>query len=411
MITTLEQARAADRADPLRGFRSRFRLPRGVIYLDGNSLGPPPVAIQARMAAVVAGEWGRGLVRSWNDAGWIGAPAKVGGKIASLIGAASHEVVVADSTSVNLFKLLMAATTARPRRGVILTVTGDFPTDLYLARGAASVLPGVEVRAVSESEIEAALDQDVAVLLLSHVHYKTGARRDMAAITATAHAAGALTLWDLSHSAGAVEVDLRAADVDLAVGCGYKFLNGGPGAPSWLFVAERLQPLLHTPLSGWMGHANPFDFLDAYEPAPGVGRFLCGTPPMLSLLALETAVDLWLEVDRAQVWNKAARLWELFARRMTFRCERHGFELITPTTGADRGSHIAFRHPQGFAIVQSLIACGVIGDFRDPDILRFGLTPLYLRYQNVWRAVETLYEIMESESWRKASRRVGGAVT
>ncbi|HEY5107892.1 MAG TPA: kynureninase [Caulobacteraceae bacterium] len=411
MMTTLAEARAQDRADSLRGFRSRFILPRGVIYLDGNSLGPPPASAGARMATAVGSEWGHGLVRSWNDADWIGAPARVGAKIAGLIGAAPHEVIVADSTSVNLFKLLVAGIANRPGRSAILTVTGDFPTDLYLARDAASVLPGVDVRAVPEGRIEAELDQSVAVLLLGHVHYKTAARRDMAAITDKAHAVGALTLWDLSHSAGAVDVDLRGSGADLAVGCGYKFLNGGPGAPAWLFVAERLQAALRSPLSGWMGHAAPFEFLDAYEPAPGVARFLCGTPPMLSLLALETAIDLWLEVDGPDVWSKAARLWDLFSQRMAIRCEGHGFELITPAHADSRGSHIAFRHPRAFAIIQSLIARGVVGDFRDPDILRFGLTPLYLRYQDVWRAVETLYEIMQSGSWREAPPRVVGAVT
>jgi kynureninase len=411
MSATLAQARAWDAADPLRGFRARFALPAGVIYLDGNSLGALPVATQGRLGEAISREWGEGLIRSWNDEDWIGAPARVGGKIARLIGAGAHEVTAADSTSVNLFKLLAAALGARPGRRVILTEAGNFPTDLYVARGLADLAPGVEVRAVASDAVAGAINEQVAVVLLSHVHYKSAARRDMAAITALAHGAGALALWDLSHSVGAIEVDLNACGADLAVGCGYKFLNGGPGAPAFLFVAERLHESLASPLTGWMGHAAPFDFVDDWRPAPGIGRFLAGTPPMLSLLALEVGVDLALQADAKGVAHKAERLWDLFAGEVETRCATHGFGLITPAKAAERGSHIAFAHPHGYRIVQALIARGVIGDFRDPDIMRFGLTPLYLGYEDVWRAVEILDEVMKCEAWRHAPPRAAGRVT
>jgi len=382
-----------------------------VIYLDGNSLGPLPRATEARLGAALRNEWGEGLIRSWNDADWIAAPARIGGKIARLIGAAANDVVAADSTSVNLFKLLTAGVRAQPGRRVILTETGNFPTDLYIAQGVAASIPGVEVRAVPREAVADAIDSDVAVVMLTHVHYKTAARWDMAAITARVHTAGALALWDLSHSAGAIEVDLRACEADLAVGCGYKYLNGGPGAPAFLFVAEHLQAALHSPLSGWMGHASAFDFSDAWRPAAGVGRFLCGTPPVLGLTALEVGVDIALEADMAAVTRKSAALWNLFAARVEVRLGRYGLDLISPRDPAARGSHISFAHPEGYRIMQAVIARGVIGDFRDPDVLRFGLTPLYLGYEDIWRAVEILHEVMHEEAWRSQAVRATGRVT
>ena len=411
MSATLDQVRTLDAADPLRDFRSRFQLPDGVIYLDGNSLGAMPVATPERLRRAMEQEWGQGLIRSWNDADWIGAPARIGGKIARLIGAAAHEVVAADSTSVNLFKLLTAALAVQPERRVILTETGNFPTDLYIAQGVAALAPGVELRAVPGEAVEAAIDDQVAVVLLTHVHYKTAARRGMAAITARAHAAGALVLWDLSHSAGAIAVDLNGCRADLAVGCGYKYLNGGPGAPAFLFVAERWQARLTSPLWGWMGHGAPFAFDDTYRPAPGIGRFLCGTPPMLGLLALEVGVDLALEADLSALGAKSAALWDLMAREVAERCAGHGCELMTTADARARGSHISFAHPNGYAIMQALIARGVIGDFRDPDVMRFGLTPLYLGYEDVWRAVDILAEILRTEAWRETPARVEGRVT
>jgi len=411
MTSSLEHARAMDARDPLRALRDRFILPAGVIYMDGNSLGPLLKAARDRMAHAVEVEWGQGLVRSWNDAGWIGAPQRIGGKIARLIGAASNEVVVADSTSVILFKLLVAALQARRGRKVILTETGNFPTDLYVAQGVAASLPDVEVRAVASADVAAAIDDGVAVVMLTHVHYKTAARHDMAAITARAHAAGALVLWDLSHSAGAVSVNLRADDVDLAVGCGYKFLNGGPGAPAYVFVAERLQQALQSPITGWMGHAAAFAFSDQFEPAEGMPRWLTGTPPMLSLLALEAGVDLHLTVDPSALAAKSRDLWDLFVERLEARCADHGFDLITSRDADRRGSHVSVTHPEGYRIMQALIARGVIGDFRAPDVLRFAVTPLYLGFEDVWRAVEIVAEVMETDAWRALPLLAAGRVT
>jgi len=408
---SLARARELDARDPLRPLRDRFVLPEGVIYLDGNSLGPLPIATRARLVQAVADEWGQGLVRSWNDADWISAPQRIGGKIAQLIGARPHEVIVADSTSVALFKLLVAALGARPGRRVILTETGNFPTDLYVAQGIAASLPGVEVEAVAPEDVAPAIDEDVAVVMLTHVHYKTAALRDMAAITARAHAAGALMLWDLSHSTGAVDIDLSADDVDLAVGCGYKFLNGGPGAPAYLFVAERLQAELRSPITGWMGHAEAFAFSDDFSAADGMARWLTGTPPMLSLLALEAGVDLHLEVGLDVQTEKGRALWDLFVERLETRCAGHGFALITPRDAARRGSHVAIIHSEGYRIMQALIARGVIGDFRAPNVLRFAITPLYLGYEEVWRAVEILAEVMETEAWRALAPLSGGRVT
>jgi kynureninase len=408
---SLDAARALDAADPLKDFRGRFALPGGVIYLDGNSLGPLPKAARARLIEAADQEWGEGLIRSWNDAAWIDAPARVGNKIARLIGAAPGEVIVADSTSVNLYKLLVAALGARPGRRAILTETGNFPTDLYIAGGAASALPGTEVRAVAPEAVETAIDADTAVVLLTHVHYKTARRRDMARLTAAAHAAGALMLWDLSHSAAAVPLNLTACDADLAVGCGYKFLNGGPGAPAFLFVAERLQSQLTSPLTGWMGHAAPFDFTDAWRPAAGIGRFLTGTPPILGLAALEAGVDIALEVDAGALAAKSERLWTLFAELMATRLPGAGFRLITPAEASARGSHISYAHPEGYRIMQALIARGVIGDFREPDVIRFGLTPLYLRFEDVWRAIDILSDIMAGEAWKAEAPRAPGRVT
>ena len=410
MTPTLEDVYAWDAADPLRSFRDQFVLPHGVIYLDGNSLGPLPRGTQDRLQAVVEGQWGVGLIRSWNDADWIGAPQRVGAKIARLIGAGADEVVVTDSTSVNLYKLLAAALAARPGRRVILTQAGDFPTDAYVAQGLSVLAPDVQVRSV-HGDICAAMDEGVAAVLLSHVHYKTSARHDMAAMTQAAHAVGALVIWDLSHSAGAVDVDLAGSDADLAVGCGYKFLNGGPGAPAFLFVARRLQAELHSPLWGWMGHAAPFAFEGDYRPATGIGRFLCGTPPILSLAALEVGVDLALAADKALVANKSARLWELFAGQMQAVCSEMSFELISPAEAHCRGSHIAFAHSCAYPITQALIARGVIGDYRDPNILRFGLTPLYLGYQDVFQAVEILKEVMQTQAWRAFPSDPVGRVT
>lgn len=406
---TLDEARARDAADPFRPFRDRFAIPEGVTYLDGNSLGALPHAAADRVAATVRDEWGRGLIRSWNDAGWIDAPARVGGKLAGLIGAAPHEVIVADSTSVNLYKLLVAALQANPDRKVILTEPGNFPTDLYLAQGVARTLPGVEVRTAHRDAILAAVDADTAVVLLTHVHYKTAAKFDLAAVTAAVQAKGALMLWDLSHSAGAVAVDLTAANADLAVGCGYKYLNGGPGAPAFLYVAERHQAALRSPLTGWMGHAAPFDFTDDYAPGEGIRRFLCGTPPVLGLATLEAGVDLFLEADPVALFARGQALCDLFIRLVEERCP--DLTLVTPREPATRGSHVSFAHPHAWPIMAALIERGVIGDFRAPDLLRFGFTPLYVGFADVWRAVDALAQVLASRPWADDRYRVRAAVT
>lgn len=409
-IATLDDALAHDAADPLAPMRARFSLPEGVIYLDGNSLGVLPAATMARMERVVTLEWGRDLIGSWNTHDWIGAPTRIGDRIAPLIGADAGEVVVADSTSANLFKLLAAALADRPGRRTILSEPGNFPTDLYVASGVADVM-GATLKTVPADRIVEAIDGDVAVVLLTHVHYKTSRRLDMAAITAAAHAAGALVLWDLSHSVGAVPLDLNGAGADLAVGCGYKYLNGGPGAPAFLFVAARHQERLRSPLSGWMGHSAPFAFDDGYQPAPGITRFLCGTPPILGLAALEEGLALFEAVDFAAVTAKSVALSTLLIDRVEERCAAFGLELATPRDPAARGSHVSFRHPHAYALCQALIAEGVVGDFRAPDILRFGLTPLYLSHADVWRAVETLQDILEHRRWDDPRYRVAMRVT
>ena len=390
---TLADAKARDAVDPLRRLRGRFCLPEGVIYLDGNSLGALPAEATARMADAVGRQWGDGLIRSWNAEGWIDAPARIGAKIAPLIGAAAHEVIVADSTSVNLAKLLGAALAARPGRRIILSEPGNFPTDLYIAQGMA----GAELRIVARDQIAAAIDDNVAVLMLTHVHYKSAAVHDMAALTAAAQAKGALALWDLSHSVGAVPVDLGAANADLAVGCGYKYLNGGPGAPAFLYVAERHQHVLTNPLSGWMGHAAPFEFTDSYAPAPGMKRWLTGTPPVLALAALEVGIDLVAQAGMAAIDAKRRALTKYLIDCAADRCPQ--LTLVSPADPAHRGSHVSFRSDNAWPLNAALIARGIIGDFRAPDILRFGVTPLYLGFADIWRAVDHLADLLDSGKW------------
>ncbi|HEU0097836.1 MAG TPA: kynureninase [Allosphingosinicella sp.] len=408
MGPTLDQVRALDSADPLRDFRDRFVLPEGIIYLDGNSLGALPKAAIARQRAVVEEEWGSELIRSWNTRGWIEAPQRVGAKIAALIGAKPNEVIVADSTSVNLFKLIIAAAALAPGRRRLVSEAGNFHTDLHIAAGAAE-LAGLRLDVVGRDSIESAIDADTNLLLLTHVHFKAGFRFDMAAMTARAKAAGALTLWDLSHSAGAVPLDLNRDGAELAVGCGYKYLNGGPGAPAFLYVAEHLQDRLMPPLRGWMGHAEPFAFTDDYRPAPGIDRFLVGTPPMLSLAALESGVESFEGADMGSLWAKSVALFDLFAELVDARCPE--LDCISPRDPERRGSHISFRHPAAFQLCQALIADGVIGDFRAPDVVRFGLTPLYLGFEDVWQAVERLRLILDTGRWRDPRFAVRGKVT
>ena len=411
-MLTLADVEALDRDDPLRTLRDAFMLTDGVVYLASNSLGALPLETPARLQDVVARQWGRDLVRSWTGHDWIGAPQRVGDKIARLIGASQGEVVVADSTSVNLFKLLGAACRLRPDRSVILSEPGNFPNDLYVAQGLQGISDGrIELRLVPADEIEAAIDERVAVVLLTHVHYKSAALHNMASITARAHAQGALALWDLSHSAGAVAVDLNAAQADFAAGCGYKYLNGGPGAPAYLFVAQRHQATIASPITGWMGHARPFDFVDDYAPAPGIGRFLAGSPGILGITALEVGVDLMLRADAQCRLAKSRALSQLFVTLVESRCDGQGLELASPRDAQARGSHIALRHAQGYAVMQALIARGVIGDFRAPDLMRFGFAPLYNRHTDIWRAVETLRDVLQTAAWDRPEFRQRHTVT
>ena len=393
---------ALDAQDPLRGLRARFRLPRGVIYLDGNSLGALPAAAPARLAKVIGQEWGEGLIRSWNTAGWVDAPRRVGDKIGRLIGARAGETIVADSTTVNLFKLLGMALKLRPGRRVILSDRRNFPTDLYVAEGLIELLGGKhELRLAEPEQMEAAISEDVAVVMLSHVNFSSGAMYDMGRVTGAAHRQGALMLWDLAHSAGAMPLELSACGADFAVGCGYKYLNGGPGAPAFLYIAQRQQAQVQTPLAGWFGHARPFAFETRYAPAPGIEQGLVGTPPMLSLAALETGVDILLEADLQQLREKSVRMTELFIALAGQELAGHGFELASPRDSAQRGSQICLSHAKAWPICQALIAQGVIGDFRAPDILRFGFTPLYLGYAEVWDAVALLKKMMQEHGWNR----------
>ena len=405
-----EDCRRLDAADELSHFREKFDLPAGVIYLDGNSLGPLPRAVKARVERVIAEEWGNGLIRSWNTAGWIELPQRVGAAMAPIIGAQPDEVIAADSTSVNLFKVLSAALAARPERRVIVSEPDNFPTDLYIAEGVIGQLRAKhELRLTSR--IEEALGADTAVLMLTHVDYRTGAMHDMARLTKLAHDHGALVVWDLSHSAGAVPVDLDTAVADFAVGCGYKFLNGGPGAPAYLYVARRHREGFAQPLSGWLGHAAPFAFEPAYRPAEGVSRYVCGTPAVLAMSALEEAVNLVRAVDMREVRAKSIALADLFIKLVEERCAGQGLRLVTPREAAKRGSQVSIAHPEAYAVMQALIARGLIGDFRPPDIARFGITPLYLRYSDIWDAVEILRDVLATRAWDRAEFKTRAAVT
>jgi kynureninase len=420
-MTTLQDCRAQDAKDPLRSLRDLFTLPEGVIYLDGNSLGPLPKAAPDRIARAVREEWGQGLIRSWNTAGWFEMPQRLGDKIAALIGAGPGEVVATDGTSINLFKVLTAALSIAaadgPQRRVVLSERSNFPTDLYIAESLCRER-GCELRLLEAEEIAGALDDRTAVLMLTHVNYRTGAMHDMAAVTRAAQASGALVVWDLAHSAGAVEVDLRDSDADFAIGCGYKYLNGGPGAPAFVWVHPRHAERFWQPLSGWWGHAAPFAFTPDYRPAPGISRYLCGTQPILSMAALECGLDTVLAAapygGMAALRRKSLALTDLFVALVEDRCADHGLGLATPRAHAQRGSQVCLTRQEGaYAIVQALIARGVIGDFRAgrPDILRFGCTPLYLRFEDVWGAVEHLRQVLAEGEWQRPEFNRQQAVT
>jgi kynureninase len=413
-MTTLtrEACLARDADDPLRALRERFDLPEGVIYLDGNSLGARPRAALARAQEVVAREWGRDLITSWNTAGWFDMPKRLGDRLAPLLGARAGEVAVTDTTSLNLFKALAAALQLQAQgpasgRRTIVTERSNFPTDIYMAEGLSRWLDrGYRVRLVdSVDEVPAAVDADCAVLMLTHVNYRTGYQHDMAALTRHAHAQGALAVWDLAHSAGAVPLDLHAAEADFAVGCTYKYLNGGPGAPAFIWVPERHQARFDHPLSGWWGHAAPFAMAPAFAPCDGIGRALCGTQPVVSLSLVECGLEIFAETSMEAIRAKSLALTDLFIALVESRCAGHPLELVTPREHARRGSQVSFTHPHGYAVMQALIARGVIGDYREPHIMRFGFTPLYTSFAEVWDAVEILKDILDRSAYDAGAQR------
>lgn len=395
---------AADARDPLAGLRTGFRLADGLRYLDGNSLGALQTVVAERMHEVVEREWGHGLIGSWNDAGWVELPQRIATRLAPLMGAEADEIAVTDSTSANLFKALAAARALCPDRRVLLTDDGNFPTDLYIARGLCDLDGGLDLRVVPTGEVLDHLTDEVALVTLTHVDYRTGRRYDAAHVAAAAREAGAVTVWDLSHSVGALAVDLDAWGADLAVGCTYKYLNGGPGSPSFLYVARRWHDRIATPLRGWFGHARPFAFAADYEPAPGASRFLDGTPPVLSMAALDTALEVFDGVPPAALEAKAAALTETFLRLVDARCG-DAVEVVTPRDPTARGAHVSLRHPQARALSQALVARGVIGDHRPPDLVRFGFAPLYVRHIDVWDAVEDLADLLATDGWDRPEHR------
>jgi kynureninase len=400
--TSRADAARLDEASPLAHTRARFRIPPGVIYLDGNSLGALPVGVAERVAEVVDDEWGAGLIRSWNPlptggGDWMALAGRVAARIAPLVGVQAGDVHVGDSTSVSLFKTMVAAARLRPQRRVIVVEPTTFPTDGYVATGVADLL-GLELRWCDPADPLAAVDDDVALLTLTHVDFRTGAMHDLHAITAGAQAHGALVQWDLCHSAGAVPVDLTAADADLAVGCTYKYLNGGPGSPAFTWVHPRLQESVRQPITGWMGHAAPFAMSRDYEPAGGIGRWASGTHQVLGLSALDAALEAFDGITMAEVRQVSLSLTDLFLDLLDDRVP--DVEVVTPREHARRGSQVSFRHPHAYGLVQALIARGVIGDFRDdgdlPGIARFGFTPLYLRHVDVYDAVEHLLAVLDA---------------
>lgn len=408
----MQDAVKRDAADPLAWTRAMFRIPDHLVYLDGNSLGALPEAALSKMQDRMAREWGRDLIASWNTAQWFTKPMTVGDRIARLIGAAPGQVAVTDSTSINLFKVLYAALSLRPGRRKIVSEDGNFPSDLYMAQGMRQMFPDLEiVQAKTPSQIEQALDGDTAVLTLTEVDFRTGRLHDMRSLTDKAHAAGALVIWDLAHSAGAIPVDLDGCNVDFAVGCTYKYLNAGPGGPAFLYVAERHQEAASQPLTGWIGHADPFAMSSAYVPATGIRKFLTGTPSILAFAPLEASLDIWEKADMATVRAKSLALADLFIAMVDALPKSYGLSLASPREGAHRGSQVSFRHPHAYRIMKALIADGVIGDFRAPDITRFGLTPLTLRYADIVEAVRRFDAIMREDRWRAFPDERGSAVT
>lgn len=406
-----------DLADPLALLRSEFALPEGVVYLDGNSLGARPKAALARATQMIEQEWGEGLIRSWNTAEWSTLSTRLGDKLAGLIGAGRGEVAITDTTTVNLFKVLSAGLRIQaqraPQRKVILSELHNFPADLYVVEGLVDLLQqGYELQLIeTPDDLAKQLNDQVALVLLTHVNFKSGHMYDMAATTELIHQQGALALWDLAHSAGAVPVDLTAAKADYAIGCTYKYLNGGPGSPAYVWVSPALCDQVWQPLSGWWGHARQFAMEPHYAPASGITRYLCGTQPLVSLGMVECGLDIFAKTDMQALRRKSLALTDLFIRLVEERCKDHPLTLVTPREHAQRGSHVSFEHPQGYAVVQALIARGVIGDYREPRIMRFGFTPLYTSFQDVGTAVQALLEVLDNQTWREPQYQNRHAVT
>jgi kynureninase len=412
-IPDLAAIEAMDAADPLRSMRDRFILPEGVIYLDGNSLGAASHAVFAELQQAATKEWANDLIRAWNSAGWFDMPIELGDQLGRLIGAGAGQTVVCDTTSINIYKLLHAALDMRPGRQTILAEGDSFPTDLYIAEGVTSTRGGIVLRlsGVDAPTIEDLIDESVAVILVNHVNYKSGELRDMKELTRKAHAAGALIIWDLCHTAGAMPVELDQANADFAVGCTYKYLNGGPGAPAFIYAARRHHGDITQPLSGWWGHARPFAFERGYVAGEGIRRFLCGTQPVLSMRALKGALAIWDDVDMAEVREKSVALTELFIRLVEARCGAFGLTLESTRDAERRGSQVSFLHDHGYQVMRALIERGIIGDFRAPSTIRFGFTPLYVGYKDVWQAVETLEDILRTGAWKDPRFSVRDAVT
>ena len=390
--------------------KSRFAIPDGLIYLDGNSLGPLPVAAADRVARMISEEWGKHLIKGWNVAGWMTQPRHLGDRIGRLIGAADGTVVVGDTLSIKVYQALASALELNPSRRVILSDTGNFPSDLYIASGLIESLDrGYALKVVAPEDVEAAIDETIAVLMLTEVDYRTGRLHDMRTLTRQAHAVGVLTVWDLAHSAGAIPVDLEGTEADFAVGCTYKYLNAGPGAPAFIYVAPNHADTARPALSGWMGHDAPFAFDLDYRAGPGIERMRVGTPPIIAMAALDAALDVWDGVSMTDVRDASIALADLFIREVEGRCPE--LTLASPRDGKQRGSQVSFRHPDGYAIMQALIARDVIGDFRAPDMMRFGFTPLYIGEAEVRAAVEIIADVLTNRRWDSAEYRKKALVT
>ena len=412
MTTTRADCEALDRSDVLAGKRGAFLLPKGIIYLDGNSLGVLPRSVPARVQATVEREWGETLIKSWNEHGWFQLPQKIGRCLERLIGAEPGSVIVGDTISVNLFKILTSALGQRRERKVILSDSGNFPSDLYVAQGLSQfIADGHEVRIVAPDDVASSIKSEVAMVMLTEVDYRTARRHDMKAITKLTHDAGALMIWDLAHSAGAVPVDLKGSGADFAVGCTYKYLNGGPGAPAFLYVRPDLQDVVQPALVGWWGHARPFVFELDFVPAPGIIRQQCGTQPILSMAALDAALDVWDDVDVKDLHAKSMALCQLLIKLVEKKNSRHGLTLFGSRDLEQRGSHVSFHCPEGYAVMQALIAQGVIGDFRMPDVIRFGITPLYTSFAEIWDAAAILTRILDEKLWNRPEFLAKKAVT